>query len=148
MPLVRMRDDVDLMVSAAPMRLGRAVVMMTPMRALHRLGFGFRVAAVVATALFGGDRRVVAPVTPLRDGSGGGMVMMRPRHGRCDGRGRHDPGSERGKRDPDDGGHASFLFQGALVVTTHVHSCFNTTGTRPGKSSLMRPGPKASAQAA
>jgi hypothetical protein len=28
-----------------------------------------------------------------------------------------------------------------------VCSCFNTMGTRPGKSSLIKPGPKISAQA-
>ena len=86
--------------------------------------------------------------------SGGVMVMVMDRGGGRLGQGDQAPGGESGQRAPDDDGHAEFPFIGDVRSSaTHARklsplSCFNTMGTSPGKSSLIRPGPNASPQAA
>jgi hypothetical protein len=67
-------------------------------------------------------------------------------------RGRHGRKRERDRRRPQDdqqprrklSSHGFYL--GLSRRATHTRSCFNTLGTSPGKSSLIRPGPNRSAQ--
>ena len=81
------------------------------------------------------------------------VVMDRRRMARMNGgRGRS---RERDRRRPETDqqqtrkqtSHGSLSCAFRRPAATHARSCFNTLGTRPGKSSLIRPGPNRSAQA-
>lgn len=104
------------------------------------------VAGRVARGVAGGG---MSPAMPRRGGVGVVMVMMDLGLGDRDGedqRRAEDDGGDRAARDFD---HAVFPFPPAPGrPPPYPRNCFNTMGTRPGKSSLIRPGPNASAQAA
>ena len=78
-------------------------------------------------------------------GRGMAMVMVDRGLGWRGAQAERDPDDRDGQRVPDGGDHA--LHHGSRGAT-HARNCFNTMGTRPGKSSLIRPGPNDSAQAA
>ncbi len=96
----------------------------------------------------GAPRGVMAPDMPRR-GDRVAVVMMNlglGDRGGEDERRAKDEGGDRAARDID---HAVFPFSRApRPPPPYPRNCFNTMGTRPGKSSLIRPGPNASAQAA
>ena len=110
-----------------------ATVVTGPAMARHRRRHG-AVVTMVAGRSRGGRRR--------------GMMVVDPRLGGRGGDRQQAPGCDQRERRPDERFHDSILCPARAIVTTHARNCFNTMGTSPGKSSLIRPGPNASAQAA
>jgi len=119
-----------------------------------RRGPGVMMVVVMAVGVGGGS--LVVPLAGGRGGLGVMMMMMvvvvDPRRGRRRGQGQGCQGEEGRERGPDGGVHAVNGFQSASRrpegQATRPRRSFNTMGTSPGKSSLMRPGPKAWPQAA
>ena len=138
-------------------RIDRAVAMVTARRPMSRPVMAHPMSTRRVTSGDGrGDGAVMAVMAaPCGRGSGGGVVMMmNARFRRGSGERERGPGRDRRERRPDETCHDSILCPGRApicgraVVTTHALNVFNTMGTSPGKSSLIRPGPKDSAQAA
>ncbi len=117
----------------------------------HRGGAGMMTAAMACRPPVSGDRRGDGAVVTVMAARRHGRSMMMMMDARLDRRGRENqrgPGRHGRERCPDDSCHDSILCRGRDVETTHARNVFNTMGTSPGKSSLIRPGPNASAQAA
>ena len=85
---------------------------------------------------------------PVMNGGDDMMMMVVARHGQ---RRAGKDNRRRGEGDRDEGpggaGHGVFPCE-SRDQATRALSCFNTLGTSPGKSSLISPTPKSSAQAA
>lgn len=88
----------------------------------------------------GRRRRMVMVTVMMNRRSGGGGETQR-RQAR---RGQTDHGSGKGSKN---GGHGSSRCAAARDRATHARNRFNTEGTSPGKSSLIRPTPNSSAHA-
>ena len=97
-----------------------------------------------------GDRAVVSVAVSGCDRMRRGrmVTVVNPSLGWRDRQNQGHQGRDRREGYPDDRFHDSILCPGRGVVTTHARNCFNTMGMSPGKSSLIKPGPNASAQAA
>ena len=138
--------------------MGMGVAMQTKMAMMTAPGLRGRNRGVVMVATAGRvmprDRRrhrtVVGMMAPGGDRRPAhhGVMMMDARHGRCADASQRGQGYGGRERRPDERCHDIILCPGRAIVTTHARNVFNTIGTRPGKSSLIRPGPNASAQAA
>jgi len=120
-----------------------------------RRGPGVMMVVVVVMAVGVGGGSLVVPLAGGRGGLGVMMMMVvvaDPRRGRRRGQGQGCQGEEGRERGPDGGVHAVNGFQSASRrpegQATRPRRSFNTMGTSPGKSSLIRPGPKAWPQAA
>ena len=150
-PVLRAGCDVSVNMD---MPMKAAMTMMTP---LGFAGDGRRPMSMVsARSAMAGDRRrqrtmmkVVAPAGCRRLGLRRLMMMVAdPGLGRRGDERQRSQGRGRRERRPDEGCHDSILCPWRANVTTQARNVFNTMGTSPGKSSLIRPGPNASAQAA
>ena len=136
--------------AAMAVSYGENMVMSAPTRSRGgRWGGG---AVMVVTMAMRDDRRLRRMVAMARGRGGRGlhrMVMMAVMHQRKAPCGRQDDHSQGGHRDdPHYNSHHVFPYDarpGSRAARSQ--RCFNTMGTRPGKSSLTRPGPNRPAQA-